>query len=440
MAFIGNIVVGVIANTQKAVKNVRAFRKETSLMTKATKGALRPMGKFAAGFAGLVGVAGALAVNHLKKSAENIDKIAKTSQKLGIPTDRLIGLHHAAEQTGVSTDTANMAIQRMTRRVSEAAKGTGEAVKALDELNVDVEMLAKLRPDQQMHVLADAMKRVENQSDRVRLAMKLFDSEGVELVNTLKLGSKGLQQMHDDAERLGMLFSNEEAARVEKFNDQLDRLKKSFGGLGQRLVIDLAPRAAELIEGFLLTDEQRRAPARADEGITRRFNAARRLQQRQALGMVANDTQLAAAREGLRRIQRRDQIADSAQKGLLKAGNTLLNVAKFNRDAFLPTIGDLKETSKGLRKAVLDEAIRQTFLPRQAVKSDPTAKPKETDRRQLNTAIESGSSEAFVALRANLRSSKQADLQKRQLDEQVETNRHLEMIANRQQPERRLPL
>ena len=82
-----------------------------------------------------------------------------------------------------------MAMQRFTRRAAEAAQGTGEAKGAIRELGLDAQKLQKLPLDDQMKVLADAFGNVQNESDKLRIAFKLFDSEGAALVNTLALGS-----------------------------------------------------------------------------------------------------------------------------------------------------------------------------------------------------------------------------------------------------------
>jgi hypothetical protein len=174
----------------------------------------------------------------------SIDNLAKVADKIGTTTETLAGLQHAANLTGVSTETMNMALQRMTRRVAEAAVGTGEAKGALEELNIDATQLVKLPLDQQMAIVADAMKGVGTQADRVRLAMKLFDSEGVALVNTLGGGSEALQDMMNEAKALGTALSRVDAARVEEANDAIDRAKAVFAGVGNQLAVAFADQIA----------------------------------------------------------------------------------------------------------------------------------------------------------------------------------------------------
>lgn len=182
-----------------------------------------------------------------------VDNLAKTADKLGVTTEALAGLQHAAEISGVSTETMNMALQRMTRRVAEAAMGTGEAKGALEELNLNADALAKLPLDQQMNIVADAMQGVEKQSDRVRLAMKLFDSEGVALVNTLAGGSDGLKEMAQEASRLGIAISRVDAAMIEQANDDVLRAKSVFQGFGNQIATELSPLISELAANFYQT-------------------------------------------------------------------------------------------------------------------------------------------------------------------------------------------
>ncbi len=179
-----------------------------------------------------------------------IDNLAKTADKLGVTTEALRGLQMAAEITGVKTKTMNMALQRMTRRVAEAAMGTGEAKGALQELGLVAADLQRLPLEQQMEKIAEAMGGVEMQSDKVRLAMKLFDSEGVSLVNTLALGEEGLQRMAREAEQLGLSVSRVEAAQIEAANDAMTRARGVSEGFFNQLTVALSPAVTELAANF----------------------------------------------------------------------------------------------------------------------------------------------------------------------------------------------
>jgi hypothetical protein len=177
----------------------------------------------------------------VRSNLKSIDSLAKTADKLGIATESLQGLRHAAELTGVSAGQMDTAIQRMTRRVSEAARGSGEAKDAIRELGLSAQDLAKMTPDQQMRQFAAAMSQVENQGDRVRLAMRLFDTEGVALVNTLGGGVDALDAMTAEVKELGAEITRVDAAKIEAANDAFTRAGMATSAFGKQMTIAVAP-------------------------------------------------------------------------------------------------------------------------------------------------------------------------------------------------------
>jgi hypothetical protein len=237
---IASLLVDLVARTSKFIGGLRGAGRQTARFGKDLQDTSNQVRGYARTLVA-VATTGALAI-WINQSLAAADATAKTSDKLGVATERLIGLRHAAEQTaGVTGGTLDTALQRMVRRVSEAARGSGEAKAAIAELRLDAQALAQLSPDQQFAKIADAMQSVSTQGDRVRLAMRLFDTEGVALVNTLKIGSEGLEAFQDDAERLGIALSRIDGAKVEAANDAIDRTTKVISGVGQRIAIELAP-------------------------------------------------------------------------------------------------------------------------------------------------------------------------------------------------------
>ena len=252
---IGSLTVGIRADTYKARKNVNSFRKDLKEIGPAAAIAKRGVGGLATGIGALGGQLAGLAtlgfVTHsITKQFKEIDGLAKTSDKLAMDTEKLGGLRHAAEQTGVEVNQLDTGIQRMTRRVSEAAKGTGEAKGALAELGLEADKLNRMSPDQQFKEIADSIKDVRNETDKVRLAAKLFDSEGVALINTLNLGASGLEAMQKQAEALGITISRFDAKRIEDANDAIDRMSKSYDGAAKSGAIALAPVIEKIAEAW----------------------------------------------------------------------------------------------------------------------------------------------------------------------------------------------
>lgn len=194
--------------------------------------------------------------NMVKESVDVADRMGKLSQRLGIATEALSEYKHVAELSGVPFNTLTMGLQRMTRRVSEAAAGTGEAKKALAELGISAQRLNQLAPDQQFEVLADALADVSNEGDRVRLAMKFFDSEGVALVQTMGQGADGIRNMREEARKLGLTLSNEDAMAAAQFNDQMTRAQATLNALAKEIALNSVTAFNTLAEAFSAAGEQ----------------------------------------------------------------------------------------------------------------------------------------------------------------------------------------
>ena len=194
-------------------------------------------------------VAGALAIGSIQSftsaTMDAMDQTGKFAGRIGISTDALQELRYAAGQSGVEMREFDTSMQRMTRRVSEAANGTGVAVAALDELGLSAVALNQLSPDQQLRAVAQAMQGVASESDRLRLAVQLFDTGGAGMVNMLAEGSAGIQQMQDDAHRLGRVLDADLIANVEAANDAIDDMQIASGAAAQVMVGKMAPAIQE---------------------------------------------------------------------------------------------------------------------------------------------------------------------------------------------------
>jgi hypothetical protein len=185
------------------------------------------------------------------------DAIGKTGDKLGINVEKLQEYQFAAERSGVSTETLNMALQRFGRRVGEAAKGTGEAKQALIDMGIEVKdkLTGRIKTvEELLPQVADHLANLTSAEERNALAMKLFDSEGVALVNMLKEGSLGLEEFTKRFRELGGVMSEEQVRNAEKFKDATKDLSAAWVGLRNDAIGPLIPKMTNLMN--LLTEDQ----------------------------------------------------------------------------------------------------------------------------------------------------------------------------------------
>lgn len=221
------------------------------------------MGGLKGAVAGLIGGAGLGSL--VTNLADVADKLGKTSTRLGISTTDLQKFRFAAKQSGVETSTFDMALQRFTRRTAEAAEGTGVAKKALDDMGITLKNNdGTLKNNSQLlREVADGFANTTDQSERVKLAFKLFDSEGVKMVNMLQQGSVTIDAMGNQLETVGGIIQNNTVKAAEQFNDRLSIMAESAKGLLSPL-IDLVNKG---LDPFFEATERLAMPLKKQEEL-----------------------------------------------------------------------------------------------------------------------------------------------------------------------------
>ena len=175
----------------KTAAAFNSLNKKLGGLNKSIGASVTKIAKIGAAF-GAAGIAAGVALT--KASMESVDALAKTSDRLGIATEKLAGLQHAASLAGVENKTLEKSLQNLAVGVSDAADGTGVAKDALIELGLSAGVLEKLPLDQQLNVVADAMQGVTTQADKVRIATELFGARGVSVLNMIGEGSENLKR------------------------------------------------------------------------------------------------------------------------------------------------------------------------------------------------------------------------------------------------------
>lgn len=184
----------------------------------------------------------------ITKNLEAAASIALTAEKVGLETDALQELRYAAEQNNVSTSTLDMAMQRFSRRIGEVAQGQGELLGVAKQYGVQLrDNEGRMRDNVSiLKDFADIIGNAESEQEQLRIAFKLFDSEGAVLVNMLKEGSAGLDAFIQDARRLGIVMDRNMIDRAEEAYEDLKRLGSVIKTNVSIAVAALAPDIEEV--------------------------------------------------------------------------------------------------------------------------------------------------------------------------------------------------
>lgn len=298
-------------------KNANKAEKSTNKLSRATS-ALR--GKMGA----LITVAGAIGYARLTKSSiEYADTIAKTADKLGVTTDALQEYRYAAERSGVQQTALDMGLQRFSRRLGEADKGMGELKGTMLELGISTrDSAGNIRTAEDvLQEYAGAIQNAEGDQEKLRLAFKAFDSEGAAMVNMLRNGAEGLNELRQQAVDSGVVMDAQLIRKAEVINDKWDTLTQTIGVKFKSALIEIAAplfnvqtnmeRLAEIeIELARAGNELNAAIGRGAEGISGYTQTLKELQEEKAK-LLEVDKKLAEEESGDKKLQ---AMAESLHK------------------------------------------------------------------------------------------------------------------------------
>jgi hypothetical protein len=104
---------------------------------------------------------------------------------------------------------------------------------------------------------AEIVRNAESEQEALRIAFKLFDSEGAAMVNVLRRGRDGMRDLREDARELGIVLSDELVRNAEGANDQVTRLTRVISTQFTRAVAEAAPKIAEVTQALTESDKVR---------------------------------------------------------------------------------------------------------------------------------------------------------------------------------------
>jgi len=192
--------------------------------------------------------------HRISRSANDLDKVSKV---VAINVEELQKLRFAAQQAaGVASTTLDMAMQRFSRRVGEAANGTGELMGIVKELGIslrDSDGNIKSQTDL-LAEFADRITATSSAQEQLRIAFKLFDSEGARLLPLLNKGSQALRDLMQQAEDTGGVISETAVRDFVRFNDELEVLRMRVSAISNSIAENLIGPMADFAE-FLNTEE-----------------------------------------------------------------------------------------------------------------------------------------------------------------------------------------
>ena len=192
--------------------------------------------------------AGATLATIAVRAAKAGDQIEKMSARTGASAEFLSQMGFAMEQSGGSIEDMEKGMIRLSRTLLDASQGSKTASDGLSAIGITLAQLDGLSPEQQMHLIADGLKGIEETSKRGAVAQQLFGRGASQLLPLLSTGASGMKAYAAESDALGRTMSTEQVAAAASFVDALNRVKTIVKGL----MFDLGSRLLPVFETILL--------------------------------------------------------------------------------------------------------------------------------------------------------------------------------------------
>ncbi len=217
-----------------------------SKVASATKGM-----SLAAGGA-LTGIAG-MAYKAVTAS-DDLNTLAKQS---GFTTGELQKMQYAADRIDVSMEDITSSAQKLKKNMSGSSK---DVQAAFDRLGVSIrDSGGEMRDINTVYwETVAALSRVQNETERDQLAMTLLGKSADSLAGIIDDGGAAFRSLGDEAEKAGLIMSQETLDGLNAVNDQVDSLKaKATATLSQsgakalEAAMPLLEKLVELLDSIL---------------------------------------------------------------------------------------------------------------------------------------------------------------------------------------------
>ena len=182
------------------------------------------------------------------------DEFFKLSQKTGVSVEALTALDYAAKLSDVSTEGMTKALQKLSVAMFDTQINGVDGSAALRALGVSAtDVKGQSRPTEQVLLdLADKFSAMPDGADKAALAVRLFGKEGLSIIPFLNQGRAGITALMEEAQRLGLVMSEDVARASEVFNDNLTRLSAIFEGVQRQIGAAVIPVLADFTEQVIL--------------------------------------------------------------------------------------------------------------------------------------------------------------------------------------------
>ena len=191
------------------------------------------------------------AMRFFETNRQVVDALGKMSDSTGVAAPALQVFGRIAEEQGVPLAALSGGFGRMNKRLAEAKQGFGEALKPLQNMGMNIEALASLRPEQAFIAIAKAISKLPTHGQKAAAAFKIFSDQGLQLFPLFDGIEERVRKTAAEMSSLGQILSTTQVDAIERMNDAMRKVSATATALGQHVLASFAPMIEDANEALL---------------------------------------------------------------------------------------------------------------------------------------------------------------------------------------------
>lgn len=190
----------------------------------------------------------------IRRTTNSTDELIKHGHQLDLTAEEMQRLTFIAGRLGTGVGSLGTAMQRATRRLSEARDGSGQAAQAISALGLDVERILAMNQAERFEAIAQALQGVSDQGRQAELAYRIFGRQGDDLLGIIRRNAQDLGALSATFDQFELSLSAIQAENIERLADTFNDVNTVTTLASQRFTADFAPAVELVIEKLFLAE------------------------------------------------------------------------------------------------------------------------------------------------------------------------------------------
>ena len=172
--------------------------------------------------------AGLLAVG-ISAASTTVDlgvQVMKLQRYTGMTAEESSKLAFAARMTGVNVDDLTTGLGKLSKTMETGNPAFAKLGVEARNSNGSLKSMAQFLPE-----IADKFKQMPDGAEKTALALQLLGRNGMSMVPLLNQGSEGIKAFYKEAEKMGLVLSQDNVDAIKKYRVSQRELSAAFDGL-----------------------------------------------------------------------------------------------------------------------------------------------------------------------------------------------------------------